>query len=139
MRLANFSHLVDGNLNYNVPAPQTGDAAAFLREREHEINTIVCDAVAAHGGSISSEHGVGELKRDELPRYKDATPLALMRAVKAALDPHIMNQGRRCCNACGARSTAACSRRAPAAVDRLPPLVASVYLATTKDAGSACR
>jgi FAD/FMN-containing dehydrogenase len=95
MRLVNFGHLGDGNLHYNVQAPQGHDAAAFLREREHEINAIVYDAVAAHGGSISAEHGVGQLKRDELPRYKDATALALMRAVKAALDPRaLFNPGR---------------------------------------------
>ena len=62
------------------------------REREHEINAIVYDAVAAHGGSISAEHGIGVLKRDELVQYKDATALALMRAVKQALDPRgLMN------------------------------------------------
>jgi FAD/FMN-containing dehydrogenase len=95
MRLVNFGHLGDGNLHYNVQAPAGQDAAAFLREREHEVNRIVYDAVAAHDGSISAEHGIGTLKRDELPRYKDATALALMHAVKAALDPlGIMNPGR---------------------------------------------
>ena len=95
MRLVNFGHLGDGNLHFNVQAPAGTDAASFLREREHEINTIVYDAVFAHGGSISAEHGIGALKRDELPRYKDATALALMRAVKRALDPQgLMNPGR---------------------------------------------
>jgi FAD/FMN-containing dehydrogenase len=95
VRLVNFGHLGDGNLHYNVQAPEGADAAAFLREREHEINETVYDAVAAHGGSISAEHGVGQLKRDKLPRYKDATALALMRAVKAALDPRgLFNPGR---------------------------------------------
>ena len=95
VRLVNFGHLGDGNLHYNVQAPVGVDAAVFLAEREHEINTIVYDAVSAHGGSISAEHGVGVLKRDELVHYKDETALALMRAVKAALDPHgVMNPGR---------------------------------------------
>jgi len=95
VRLVNFGHLGDGNLHYNVQAPEGGDAAAFLREREHEINGIVYDAVRAHGGSISAEHGIGVLKRDELPHYKDATALALMRAVKRALDPQgLLNPGR---------------------------------------------
>ncbi|HET9821617.1 MAG TPA: FAD-binding oxidoreductase [Burkholderiaceae bacterium] len=95
VRLVNFGHLGDGNLHYNVQAPEGQDAAAFLREREHEVNGIVYDAVVAHGGSISAEHGVGVLKRDELPRYKDATALALMRAIKRALDPQdLMNPGR---------------------------------------------
>jgi FAD/FMN-containing dehydrogenase len=95
VRLVNFGHLGDGNLHYNVQAPEGGDAAAFLREREREINGIVYDAVRAHGGSISAEHGIGVLKRDELPHYKDATALALMRAVKRALDPQgLLNPGR---------------------------------------------
>jgi FAD/FMN-containing dehydrogenase len=95
MRLVNFGHLGDGNLHFNVQAPEGADAAAFLREREHEVNAIVYGAVAAHGGSISAEHGIGALKRDELPHYKDATALALMRAVKQALDPQgLLNPGR---------------------------------------------
>lgn len=95
VRLVNFGHLGDGNLHYNVQAPEGGDAAAFLREREHDINTVVYDAVRAHGGSISAEHGIGVLKRDELPLYKDPTALALMRAVKRALDPQgLLNPGR---------------------------------------------
>jgi FAD/FMN-containing dehydrogenase len=95
VRLVNFGHLGDGNLHYNVQAPVGVDAAVFLAEREHEINHIVYDAVGQHGGSISAEHGIGVLKRDELPMYKDATALVLMRAVKAALDPRgVMNPGR---------------------------------------------
>jgi FAD/FMN-containing dehydrogenase len=95
MRLVNFGHLGDGNLHFNVQAPVGVDAAAFLAEREHEINHIVYDAVAAHGGSISAEHGIGVLKREELVQYKDATALALMRAVKKALDPRgLMNPSR---------------------------------------------
>jgi FAD/FMN-containing dehydrogenase len=95
MRLVNFGHLGDGNLHFNVQAPEGADAAAFLREREHEINAIVYGAVAAHGGSVSAEHGIGALKRDELPHYKDATALALMRAVKHALDPQgLLNPDR---------------------------------------------
>jgi FAD/FMN-containing dehydrogenase len=95
VRLVNFGHLGDGNLHYNVQAPAGADAAAFLAAREADANHIVYDAVAAHGGSISAEHGIGALKRDELPRYKDATALALMRAVKSALDPlNLLNPGR---------------------------------------------
>ncbi len=95
VRLVNFGHLGDGNLHYNVQAPAGIDAAVFLAEREHEINHIVYDAVAAHGGSISAEHGIGVLKRDELVQYKDATALGLMRSLKAALDPQgLMNPGR---------------------------------------------
>jgi len=95
VRLVDFGHLGDGNLHYNVQAPAGADAAAFLREHEHAVNTRVFDAVAAHGGSFSAEHGIGALKRDELARRKSAVALAAMRAIKAALDPlGLMNPGR---------------------------------------------
>ena len=95
MRLVNFGHLGDGNLHYNVQAPEAHDAAAFLRDEEHAVNALVFDAVIAHGGSISAEHGIGALKRDELALRKDATALAMMRAVKKALDPNrLLNPGR---------------------------------------------
>lgn len=95
VRLVNFGHLGDGNLHYNVQCPEGVDGAAFLREQEARVNTLVFDAVQRHGGSISAEHGIGSLKRDTLPRYKDPTALQLMRAIKAALDPQgTMNPGR---------------------------------------------
>ncbi len=95
MRLVNFGHLGDGNLHYNVQAPEGVDAASFLRQEEHAVNALVFDAVVAHGGSISAEHGIGALKRDELALRKDPTALAMMRAIKAALDPHgLLNPGR---------------------------------------------
>ena len=95
MRLVNFGHLGDGNLHYNVQAPVGGDNAAFLRDHEHAINTGVFDAVQAHGGSISAEHGIGALKRDELALRKSPVALALMRSIKAALDPQgLFNPGR---------------------------------------------
>ena len=95
VRLVNFGHLGDGNLHYNVQAPEGADAAAFLRDDEHEVNQVVFDAVAAHAGSISAEHGIGALKRDELALRKDPTALAMMRAIKHALDPQgLLNPGR---------------------------------------------
>jgi FAD/FMN-containing dehydrogenase len=94
-RLVNFGHLGDGNLHYNVQAPEGGDAAAFLRDHEPALNALVYERVAAHGGSISAEHGIGVLKRDELPQYKDATALAIMHRIKSALDPQgVFNPGR---------------------------------------------
>ena len=67
----------------------------FLAEREPLVNTIVYDAVQACGGSISAEHGVGQLKRDELVHRKSAVALSMMRRIKAALDPQgLMNPGR---------------------------------------------
>ena len=95
VRLVNFGHLGDGNLHYNVQAPEGGDGKAFLQQHEERINTLVFDAVARFDGSISAEHGVGSLKVDQLEHYKSPVALELMRAVKLALDPHrLMNPGR---------------------------------------------
>jgi FAD/FMN-containing dehydrogenase len=95
IRLVDFGHLGDGNLHYNVQAPAGIPAGEFLERHEHEVNAIVYDAVVAAGGSISAEHGVGALKRDELAARKSPVALKLMRAVKAALDPQgRLNPGR---------------------------------------------
>ena len=89
-----FGHLGDGNLHYNIAPPAGTPHEAFLAY-QGDINRIVHDSVAAFGGSISAEHGIGALKRDELPRYKAQVELDLMRAIKAALDPlGIMNPGK---------------------------------------------
>ena len=95
VRLVNFGHLGDGNLHYNVQAPDGGDMAAFLREHEDAVNRLVYDAVKAHGGSFSAEHGIGSLKRDTLVAHKSPVALDLMRRIKRALDPdNRMNPGR---------------------------------------------
>ncbi len=95
VRLVNFGHLGDGNLHYNVQAPAEGDAAAFLREQEENVNALVYDSVQAFGGSISAEHGVGSLKLDKLEKHKSPVALGLMRAIKRGLDPeNLMNPGR---------------------------------------------
>jgi FAD/FMN-containing dehydrogenase len=95
VQLVDFGHLGDGNLHYNVQPPDGSDARAYLREHEHAVNTLVYDAVTRHGGSISAEHGIGALKRDELARRKSPVALKLMRAIKQALDPQgRMNPGR---------------------------------------------
>jgi FAD/FMN-containing dehydrogenase len=83
-----FGHVGDGNLHYNVGRP------ALVARRE-EVGRIVYEAVDALGGSISAEHGLGQLKRDEIARHKPAIELELMRAVKRALDPQgLMNPGK---------------------------------------------
>jgi FAD/FMN-containing dehydrogenase len=95
VRMVDFGHLGDGNLHYNVQAPEGADGPAFLRDFEDKVNTLVFDQVKRFGGSISAEHGVGEQKVNKLPLYKDPTALAMMRAVKQALDPqNILNPGR---------------------------------------------
>jgi FAD/FMN-containing dehydrogenase len=94
-RVVNFGHLGDGNLHYNLQAAPGASAQAFLDEQEHAVNRIVYDAVVARGGSISAEHGIGSLKRDELQQRKSPVALAMMRAIKHALDPKgTLNPGR---------------------------------------------
>jgi FAD/FMN-containing dehydrogenase len=95
VRLVDFGHLGDGNLHYNVQAPESSDSKDFVRAYEDKINTLVFNQVKRYGGSISAEHGVGAQKVNKLPLYKDPTALAMMRAVKQALDPqNILNPGR---------------------------------------------
>ena len=75
--------------------PDGYDNAEFLKDYEERVNHLVYDSVKSFGGSISAEHGIGSLKVDTLPEYKDPTALALMRQVKFALDPlGILNPGR---------------------------------------------
>src|SRR5258705_10192268 len=89
-----FGHLGDGNIHYNVSQPICGDAAGFLG-RWHEGNPVVFAIVLRRGGSISAEHGIGVVKRDELPDVKAKVAIELMRAIKAMLDPlGIMNPGK---------------------------------------------
>ncbi len=89
-----FGHLGDGNLHYNM-AVQDGMPVALAFEQEAQINRIVHDAVAAAGGSISAEHGLGQMKREEIRRYKSPLEMQLMRSIKQALDPHgLMNPGK---------------------------------------------
>src|SRR4030095_6080193 len=93
-RLVVFGHLGDGNLHYNLSGPDGADPRAFLDNGER-AHRIVHDLVARHGGSFSAEHGVGQLKRADLVRYKSEVEVKVMRAIKAALDPAgIMNPGK---------------------------------------------
>ena len=92
-RINCFGHLGDGNLHYNV-FPQTGKSRDdHLAERD-QIKTAVHNLAHAMGGSVSAEHGIGRLKVDDLEKYCDPVKLAMLRAVKDALDPDgIMNPG----------------------------------------------
>ncbi|RCX08575.1 FAD-binding oxidoreductase [Extensimonas vulgaris] len=95
VRLVTFGHLGDGNLHYNVQAPQGCDAQAFLQAHEAHVNALVYDAVAQFGGSFSAEHGVGALKVRQLQQYQSPVALGLMRTLKRALDPqNVLNPGR---------------------------------------------
>jgi len=94
IRTIPFGHVGDGNIHFNLAQPPSYAPAAFLAE-QGALNEIVHDIAASHAGSISAEHGIGRLKRDELPRYKPAPALDLMRRIKHALDPQgIMNPGK---------------------------------------------
>lgn len=93
-RMVTFGHLGDGNLHYNVSPPESMDPDAFI-VRQEEINRVVHDSVHRFGGSISAEHGIGSLKRDEIRLYKSEIELRLMHHIKQALDPAgIMNPGK---------------------------------------------
>ena len=95
IRVVNFGHLGDGNLHYNIQCPEGADAAEFLTTHEPHVNELVYESVMSFGGSVSAEHGIGRLKVDSLPQYKDPVALQLMRNIKQALDPqHLMNPGR---------------------------------------------
>jgi FAD/FMN-containing dehydrogenase len=95
IRLVNYGHLGDGNLHYNVQAPEGQDAEKFLCEQEGPVNAVVYALVDAYNGSISAEHGIGSLKREKLEKHKSPVALGLMRSIKTALDPHNMfNPGR---------------------------------------------
>jgi len=89
-----FGHLGDGNLHFNLTQPEGADPDAFLSQWE-TVNARVHDIVHAHGGTVSAEHGVGQLKMGEIARFKPPEEMAMLRAVKRALDPHnLMNPGR---------------------------------------------
>ena len=94
VRVVAFGHVGDGNLHYNLSQADARDNASFLAS-EPEVHRIVHDAVHALNGSISAEHGIGQLKREEILRYKSPVEMALMRSLKQALDPRgLMNPGK---------------------------------------------
>ncbi len=89
-----FGHFGDGNVHYNVSQPKGADKSTYLAQWE-EISHAVHDLVVEMGGSISAEHGIGRMKRDELARLKSPVELELMRSIKTALDPNgILNPGK---------------------------------------------
>ncbi|WP_248321953.1 FAD-binding oxidoreductase [Caballeronia sp. Sq4a] len=94
-RMVTFGHLGDGNLHYNVQAPEGVDQKAFLVEYQTPINALVYEQVHKHRGSVSAEHGLGQLKVDEAMRLKSPVEVRLMQTIKAALDPeNLMNPGK---------------------------------------------
>ena len=94
IRVVAFGHVGDGNLHYNLSQPDAQKNTAFIASQP-EVNRIVHDTVHALNGSISAEHGIGQLKREELLRYKSPVEMALMLTIKQVLDPlGLMNPGK---------------------------------------------
>ena len=94
VRVVCFGHAGDGNMHYNLSMPLGVDNAGLIA-RSHEANRVVHDIVHSLGGSISAEHGLGQLKRDEISRYKSETEMELMQSIKHVLDPYgLMNPGK---------------------------------------------
>ncbi len=93
-RLVSYGHLGDGNLHFNLSPARGGNAEEFLCLAP-QVNRAVHDLVARYGGSFSAEHGIGQLKRADLLRYKHLVAIELMRSIKQAVDPNgIMNPGK---------------------------------------------
>ena len=95
VRVLAFGHLGDGNIHFNVRAPLGRDARMWLEEEGSAVTHAVHDLVVAAGGTISAEHGIGQIRLPELLRTGDPVRLAMQRAIKNALDPHgILNPGK---------------------------------------------
>jgi FAD/FMN-containing dehydrogenase len=94
VRIVAFGHVGDGNIHYNCSKSDRQEARAFFAQAP-EVNHVVYEVVRSLGGSISAEHGLGAMKRDEITHYKSALELELMRSIKKTLDPHgLMNPGK---------------------------------------------
>lgn len=93
-RICAFGHMGDGNIHYNISQPKGGSAVDHMARR-HEVNARVYDIALGFGGSISAEHGIGQLKRDLLAEIRQPIEIDLMRRIKSAFDPAgIMNPGK---------------------------------------------
>lgn len=93
-RIVAFGHIGDGNLHYNLSRPESASNDQFIAATP-EVNRVVHDLVHQLGGSISAEHGLGQLKRQEILLYKDEVELDLMRQIKSLFDPQgLMNPGK---------------------------------------------
>jgi len=95
IRIVAFGHMGDGNIHYNASMPDAAHNKAFIQQHEQEVRRMVHNITASLEGSIAAEHGVGQLKRNELPLYKSEVEMELMRSIKKTLDPHgLMNPGK---------------------------------------------
>jgi FAD/FMN-containing dehydrogenase len=95
IRIVVFGHLGDGNIHYNPSMPDAAQNKTFIEQHEQAVHRIVYEIVAKLEGSIAAEHGLGQLKREEITHYKSALEMELMRSIKNTLDPHgLMNPGK---------------------------------------------
>ena len=95
IRIVAFGHMGDGNIHYNTSLPDAAQNKTFIAQHEDAVNNLVYVVVLELDGSISAEHGVGQLKRETIRAYKDLVELELMRTIKQALDPNgLMNPGK---------------------------------------------
>lgn len=94
IRVVAFGHVGDGNVHFNLSQPIDMDRVEYARHRDR-LSHVVHELAMSMGGSFSAEHGIGQLKRDELRRYRSEVELQVMRKIKAALDPSgLMNPGK---------------------------------------------
>ena len=94
VRICAFGHVGDGNLHFNLSQPEGADQAAFLKQWE-DVNALVHDLAIEMDGSFAAEHGVGQMKREALRRYKSEVEIELMGRLKSAFDPEgILNPGK---------------------------------------------
>ncbi|MFH0934525.1 MAG: FAD-binding oxidoreductase, partial [Pseudomonadota bacterium] len=95
IRIVAFGHMGDGNIHYNISMPDAAANKTFMQRHESEVHHLVYGIVSRLEGSIAAEHGVGQLKREEITHYKSPLELELMRSIKKAFDPHgLMNPGK---------------------------------------------
>ncbi len=90
-----FGHMGDGNIHFNFSMPVGADPKAFMAQYDDAMHEVIYEVVLKHGGSVSAEHGIGQLKVDLLNQVKDPVALEMMRAIKTALDPKgVLNPGK---------------------------------------------
>lgn len=95
IRIVAFGHMGDGNIHYNISMPGAAENKAFMQQHESEVHHLVYGIVAKLEGSIAAEHGLGQLKREQITHYKSELEMELMRSIKKTLDPHgLMNPGK---------------------------------------------
>lgn len=93
-RIVAFGHVGDGNVHFNISQPKSWDEISF-REQAGELSEVIYNVVKSFDGSISAEHGIGQYKREALKKYRAAEEIAVMKSIKAALDPDsILNPGK---------------------------------------------